>query len=360
MLSNMNVGGTEKALLNLLNIIPESEYDVTVLLLEKTGGFMNQIPSWVKLEELVGWSENKELVLDPPFNLAKKYFKQKNFSTCFNILFLHLFSKITGNRERYYKYVLPNFGKCSSFYDIAVAYAGPMDFITQYILDVVSADRKIQWIHFDVSKFCFNTNYAKNVYPRFDKIYAVSDCAKDKLLELIPEVETITETMHNVVSKNLCVEQALNENGFSDEFNGTRILTVGRLSKEKGQDIIPFVVEKLVLEGYKFKWYLIGDGALYTPIENIIKEKNLGDYLTLLGTKTNPYPYYKDCDLYVQTSHHEGYCITIAEALVFDKYVITTDVAGAHDQIKNKSQGVICACDAQSIFNEVKRFLSEN
>ena len=99
MLSNMNVGGTEKALLNLLNIIPESEYDVTVLLLEKTGGFMNQIPSWVKLEELVGWSENKELVLDPPFNLAKKYFKQKNFSTCFNILFLHLFSKITGNRE---------------------------------------------------------------------------------------------------------------------------------------------------------------------------------------------------------------------------------------------------------------------
>lgn len=360
MLSSMNVGGTEKALLNLLSVIPQNEYDVTVLLLEKTGGFLNQIPSWVKVEELEGFAQNKGLILDPPLNIAKNYFKQKNVSAGFHIAFLHLLSKITGNREKYYKYVMSSFGKCSGSYDIAVAYAGPMDFISQYVLDVIEADKKIQWIHFDVSKFFFNIHFAKSVYPRFDKIYAVSDCAKEKLVECIPEIERITETMHNVVSKRLCVEQALNGNSFSDDFNGTRILTVGRLSKEKGQDIIPFVVERLVAEGYSFKWYLIGDGALYAPIEKQIKEKNLGDYLVLLGTKTNPYPFYKDCDLYVQTSLHEGYCITIAEALAFDKYVITTDVAGAHDQIKNKSQGVICKCNTQSIFNEVKNYFSEN
>lgn len=360
MLSNMNVGGTEKAFLNLLSIIPQNEYDVTVLLLEKSGGFFNQIPSWVKIEELEGYSQSKGLILDPPLNIAKNYFKQKKFSACFNIAFLHLISKITGNREKYYKYVMSSFGKCNCSYDIAVAYAGPMDFITQYILDVVDAEKKIQWIHFDVSKFCFNVNYAKSVYPRFDKIYAVSDCAKDKLIKLIPEIEDVTETMHNVVSKDLCFEQALTAESFADEFDGTRILTVGRLSKEKGQDVIPYIVEKLVSEGYRFKWYLIGDGELYSPIEKLIKEKNLSDYLVLLGTKTNPYPYYKDCDLYVQTSLHEGYCITIAEALVFDKYIITTDVAGAHDQIKDKTQGIICECNEQSIFNEVKRFLSEN
>ena len=44
---------------------------------------------------------------------------------------------------------------------------------------------------------------------------------------------------------------------------------------------------------------------------------NLNNNIILLGNKNNPYPFFKDCDIYVQPSRHEGYCITLAEARIF-------------------------------------------
>ena len=92
----------------------------------------------------------------------------------------------------------------------------------------------------------------------------------------------------------------------------------------------------------------------------MIKKNNLEEHFILLGTKNNPYPYIKQCDIYVQPSRHEGYCITLAEARAFNKPIITTDFVGAREQIENGHDGLITKFDETEIYNAIKKLISNN
>lgn len=139
------------------------------------------------------------------------------------------------------------------------------------------------------------------------------------------------------------------------------ILTVGRLTSEKGQVIIPEIIRLLVDKGFDdFIWYIVGEGGQKKRIQDKINEYQLNNYIKLEGIQKNPYPYYKGTDLYVQTSLHEGYCITIAEALLFNKYVISTDVAGAYDQIKTDKVGKIIKYDIKELTNIIEAYFKDS
>lgn len=107
--------------------------------------------------------------------------------------------------------------------------------------------------------------------------------------------------------------------------NELKIVTVARLAAEKGQLIIPNAIKKLINSGIKVKWYCIGEGEERANIENRIKELNIEDNSILLGMKKNPYPFIKNCDVYIQTLIYEGFCITLAEARLLNKAIITTN-----------------------------------
>lgn len=354
MMIDMNVGGTEKAFLNLVSEIDFSKYDVTLLLLEKKGGFLNDIPKEVHVEVLENYEDIKDKIMQPPLQCVKKALGLKKYLEAIGILFYYIMYKITNDMTAYYKFILRKFKKRLN-YDVAIAFAGPMEFITTYILEKVEAEKKIQWIHFDVSKNGINVTHSKHNYPRFNKIFVVSDQARQILVNTIPGIKDITETKHNVVSKKMCLRQAEIGETYKN-YNGIKILTVGRLYGEKGQDIIPDVVNKLKQEGYEFKWYLIGEGSLRKSIETKIQEYKLNDDIILLGTKTNPYGFYKDATIYVQTSRHEGFGITIAEAKVFGLPIVSTDVAGAREQLKGENE-IIVKFDPDELAEGIKRLL---
>ena len=63
----------------------------------------------------------------------------------------------------------------------------------------------------------------------------------------------------------------------------------------------------------------------------------------------------KDCDIYVQPSRHEGYCITLAEALCFNNPIVATDFTGANEQLKNRKNGVVVGMKAQDIADGIIR-----
>ena len=335
LLNNMNIGGTEKSLLNLLGTLSPEEYDITLLLLEATGGFMEYIPSWVHVEVMSGYSLMRKEILEPPLKIVKQYIKAKKIIRATCLAFCHLLFKLTDDRTLYYRYVLKGKARIQDEYDVAIAYAGPFDFLTVYVLYDIRAKEKIQWIHFDVSKFHFNAKMCCKLYPRFDQINVVSDEARKALLEKIPEIAPKTKTVLNTVSAEQCRALADMGRGFDADIpgGGIRIVTVGRLSKEKGQDIIPEVAAYLKSRGIAFSWYLVGDGRLRPEIERKSAEYGVSDKVVFLGTTPNPYPYLKQADLYVQTSVHEGFCITLAEAKVFGLPIISTDCAGAHEQL---------------------------
>ena len=68
----------------------------------------------------------------------------------------------------------------------------------------------------------------------------------------------------------------------------------------------------------------------------------------------------KECDIYVQPSKPEGYCITLAEARCFNNPIITTNFTGANEQIINENTGLICEISEEEIYNAVKRLLDDN
>lgn len=359
MLINMNIGGTEKALINMLHELQKEKYKVTVLLLEKYGGFLDQIPDWVEVKYLDEYKNLKKYINEPPKKNVKELLSKKEYINAFNLFLSYCISKLKDDISYYYKYLLTDVSDLEEEYDIAVAYAGPMDFITYFVANKIRAKKRVQWIHFDISKIGFNKRFAEKMYSKFDKIFVVSEEGKNKLNLLIPSLSDKTEVFFNIISSTFIKNMAENEEGFNDNYNGIRILTVGRLSREKGQDITISVLEKLIKQGYEVRWYCIGEGNMKKELEDMVKNKNLQENYILLGSKRNPYPFMKECDIYVQSSRHEGYCITLAEARCFNNPIITTNFTGANEQIRNEKTGLIVNFNQDEMYTAIKRIIKD-
>lgn len=353
MLSSMNIGGVEKSFLSLLSVIPKDKYDITLLLLEKKGGFLGNIPDWIKVEEATWYSNIKDIILQPPHKTLRNYFKKKQYTKMVSFLSKYLISKKLSDRNIYYDHVLKEVPKDFNSYDVAISYQGPTDIIDFYIANKVTSKKKLTWIHFDVSKHLINTKLYKKLHKKFDRIFVVSEEAKRRLIEKIPQDKNKTEVFKNILSSNVIKDMSLSEVDFDNSFIGIKILTVGRLSKEKGQDMAIKVLSKLIESGYNVRWYCIGEGEDRLEYENLIHKLGLESDFILLGSKQNPYPYIANSDLYVQTSRHEGFCLTLAEARCLHRPIITTNFSGAYEQVTDNYDGLIVGFDQNELFEKI-------
>ena len=359
MVSSMNIGGVEKSLLSLLAVIPKEKYEITILTLDKKGGFLEYIPNNVKLIEAEWFKYIKPIIMDSPQNIIKRYIKNYEFLKILSFIYSYFKSKKTNDRYIYYKHVLKSIPECKEKYDAAIAYAGPTEIIDAYISRKVKAEKKIAWVHFDISKHKINKKLYNNLYERFDKIFAVSNECKKKLDEIIPAVRNKSEVLFNIVSEDLINEMSESYVDFDDNYKGIKIITVGRLSKEKGQDLAIKALAKLKKDRYDVKWYCIGEGNSRQEFEQLIKEYNLENDFLLLGATSNPYPYIKNADIYVQTSRHEGYCLTLAEAKALNKPIVTTNFIGAYEQIKDNENGIIVNCNENDLADAIKKLIGK-
>lgn len=360
MLIDMNVGGTEKALLNMISELPRDQFDITILLLQKKGDFLHNIPKDVEIICFEGFKDMKAKLNYAPKKVILELYRNKNYLKAFNLLFLHTILKITKDRRIFFKKLLKNYPKLIQEYDIAVAYAGPMDFISYFVVNKVNAKKKIQWIHFDVTKIGFDKRFVRRVYKKFDQIFVVSHEGRTKLQEVLPTLSEKIKVCPNSIPSKQIREQVEKGIGFNDNFEGLKILTVGRLATEKGQDIGIKVLARLIEEGYNIKWYCIGEGKARKYYEKLIEEYNLQDKFILLGANPNPYPFISECDIYVQLSRHEGYCITLAEARILNKPIVTTDFTGAKEQIIDGKTGLIVGIDESEIFNGIMKLIGND
>lgn len=359
MLINMNVGGTEKALLNMISEIPKNEYDITILMLEEYGGFLDSIPSEVNVEYVKEYNDLKEVLNRPPGEIISNLLKSGEMLSAFALFVIYLLSKLLRNRNIFLKHVLKDVPNTINEYDVAVAYAGPMDFISYFVIHKINAKKKIQWIHFDITKIGFDVNFAPKLYKKFDKVFVVSKEARNKLVELVPTIKEKSEVFINMVSPSIIQKESKEGIGFNDSFEGLRVLTIGRLATEKGQDLAIRVLIRLVKEGYKVKWYCLGEGSSRSRYEKLIEKYNIQDEFILLGSDPNPYPYMDQCDIYVQPSRYEGYCITLAEARALNKPIVTTNYTGAKEQVKNGQTGIIVNIDEIELYEGIKKLIMD-
>lgn len=146
---------------------------------------------------------------------------------------------------------------------------------------------------------------------------------------------------------------------YNDEAD-VRLLTVARLdAKDKGYDITLEACRILKQRGVNFKWYAIGRGAFRPTIEQFVQEHGLQDTFILLGTTPNPYPFIKHCDIYVQTSRHEGFGLSIAEARILNRPVVTTQFDSVFNQMVQEKNGLVVPIDATAVADGIQRMIED-
>ena len=349
LLYSMNVGGVERALLGLLSIIPLDKYEVHVGLLRKEGEFLDYLPEEVIVHEINCYEKNWQLIQNPPILGIKRLLRQGNLIEAFAQLLIYIQYKIVPDRYWFYKYIIRKEPSLPYAFDLAVSFAGPSSMIDYYVCEKVEAKKKCGWIHFDVTKINIDKRVIERLYKKFEKIFIVSESGKKIFDEKFPQFADKTELFHNVVLQEQILSIADNAPTFNDHFEGKRILTVGRLSEEKGQRIAINALKILLNKGHKVKWYFVGEGDDRDCCEQLAAEYGISDRVEFLGLQTNPYGFMRDCDVYVQPSLHEGFCITLAESLCFRNPIVATNFTGAEEQLRFRKNGIITSMSANDI-----------
>lgn len=345
-------GGIEKALISMLETMDTNKVEVTLFVMSKGGEFEKFIPPWVKIKCLYGEEKTtKEKII----NKIKKL--ELIEALKIGVYSIKAFNCKSGfEQEMILSKILQ---KQMEEFDLAIAYHVPASFPVIYVANYLKAKRKVAWIHSDVEIYKKELEVYIDYYKTFNKIYCVSEYGRVKFNTQYPYLKDKTEVFYNIINTDEIKRLAEEGKSFEDKFDGIRILTVGRLTKEKGYDILPDIVSNIINRGFNIRWYVIGDGEEKTGLLKSILENNLEDILLLLGTKDNPYPFFKDCDIYVQPSRHEGYCITLGEAKRFNKPIVTTNFVGAFEQIDNNKTGLIVNFDKQEIEDTVIKIIED-
>lgn len=354
-LINMNLGGTEKSFLNLVDALPK-DYEIDLLLLEEKGELLKYLPKNVNVKIIENHKKINEFIKYGCPVFALRELMRGRFVSFYKnaqTYFLYKFNKI----QNPYHGILNLIKEQNDEYDYAVAWACPHNFISYYSLNCIKAKKKYQWIHFDIEKIYFDKRFAKNYFPGFDRIFCVSKQVKQNLIQQIPdELKNNTEVYHNIINYKEIRNKSF-EYKADYHLDKINILTVGRLTREKGHLEFLTVIEKLKNDDLNFQWTIIGDGKQRKKIEQIVAEKNLNDVVRLLGSKENPYPYFKDCDIYLQPSHYEGHAVTILEAKFFKNPILANHFAGIEDEIQNGYNGIICKPKTDDQYHELKKLI---
>ena len=107
--------------------------------------------------------------------------------------------------------------------------------------------------------------------------------------------------------------------------------------------------------GIKYKWYLIGDGVEYAEINELVTIYDLQHELSLVGRKSNPYPYIVDADIMVHPSLVESYGITVLEGMALGIPVIVVESDGPKEFIENGKNGVLVKPNQVAICEEIRK-----
>ena len=356
----MEIGGAESSLIGLLEALDPERVDIDLFIFSHQGIFMNAIPEFVHLLPEIGAYSVVEHPMTETFMkghwgvlMARVLAKLQNVIYYKNHVDTRPHTAIWGYLGRNLARVLPNLYQYGE-YDLAISYLNPHDIV----LRNVKAKKKIAWIHTDYKQISLNAEMELPVWNGYDNIVSISPDVTKSFVEVFPTLKDKILEMENILPRNLIL-------GRADEplkllkplkpFKQEGVLTLcscGRLGYAKNYDNIPFMAKKLrELIGKPetekprnletFRWYIVGPGD-YSEIDVLSEKLGVKENVIFLGPSDNPYPYIKNCDIYVHPSRYEGKSMVVREAQVLCKPVIITNYPTANSQIQDGVDGIIC------------------
>lgn len=353
--ASLGLGGSERCMAEMIRRIDLDRYDITVLALNRVEN-MQKFDPRIRIIEGIPEFEYLGMPMSKFVPLALKtgeFHKLVWKSICWLRIKIgkkHISQYFWQSLSRY----IP---KTEEEFDAVVGYGQGL--ATYYAIDKVpNVKKRVLWLNTDLEKAKYHPAYIRRFYMTADIVAADSEHGKKALQRLYPEIGERVYRYPNMLDVDGIVKKSGEyAAAYPQNEAGCHILTVGRMVEAKAFHLAVGAAEILKRRRIPFKWYLIGDGPLRGQIAEQIRRVGVEDCVILLGARRNPYPWFAGCDIYVQTSIYEGSCMTINEAMVFNKPVVSTDFPAVYEKIEDGKNGFICEMNAQSIADKVECLL---
>ncbi len=321
---NLDLGGIEKALVNLVRRIDKNKYNVTVCLEKREGIFLDTVDSDVKVLEYHVYND-KNVFIRKIKNLLKR--------------FIYLLNN----------YHMYNFSCCYATYSYSCNK-----------LALLASDNNSIYVHSNYThvydtKECQEFFESRN-FDRFKHIIFVSNEACFDYLKLYPHNKNKVLVFNNFVDVLAIKDMAKIRIELEKPKDKTLFVFVGRLSDDSKKlkraiDLVKNIDDTVL--------WIVGDGEDYKLYDDYIKKEKLEKRVFLLGSKSNPYPYMKKADYIILTSDYEGFPVVYLEAIVLGKELITT-VKVSDDFLKiGDNYGYVVARDEETMKKEVLKILKD-
>lgn len=343
-IESLQCGGAEKSLISLLPLLDYDKMEVDLLLLKRGGRIEQYVPGQVHIidfeQQVSAW---RYRIYQLRFSLRLRWNR--------------LIGKKEHGAETRWKTMNRAYTPLQKQYDVAIAYQ--QGFPTYYTIDKVHAAKKCTWINADITQVGYDVHFNRPFYDKADSIIPVSERLKDilKTSEYVPADKLYP--VYDIVNPELIRAMAQQPHS-SMQNEGLKLLTVGRMVLLKGYDLAVETAKILRDKGLHFCWYFVGDGAERHNIEILINRYGLQKHIVLLGEQSNPYPHMQVCDIYIQTSRHEGFGLTISEAKILNRPVVSTNFPVVFDQLSDGKNGLIAQMDADSIARCILRLTGDS
>lgn len=323
-------GGAERVLVNLVNRMDKTKFDITVQTLFDVGIYRDRLSPDIRY---IGGYGN--------------YFRGNS----------HV-QKLLSPRKLY-RYCI------KEHYDIIVSYLEGM--ACRVVSGCDDPDTKlVGWIHIEQcsrkgAARCFRTfGEASRCYRRFDSIFCVSDTVRRDFTGIFPDTTPVRVIYNTVESEAILAGSREPVDDISFDSGCCNICSVAKLMKTKGYDRLVRIQRRLKDEGIATHIYIVGKGEELSALQSMIKENGLEDDWTFVGFRTNPYKYVAQSDLYVCSSRAEGYSTAVTEALIVGTPVVSTDCSGAKELLgENNEYGIVTDNNEEALYAGIKRMITE-
>ena len=353
-IESLTAAGAERSLISLLSALDYSRFNVDLQLFRYGGELERFLPEQVRLltpfdytvfAEKKPWEQIKTADI-------KKIIRRFMYS------FLIRVGKNThaDKARKYWNAIGPCLPKGEKKYDAAIAYSQGIP--TFYVADRISASRKFAWVN--VGYFLSEKNLAFQApfYRKMHNIVCVSETEQEVFDQEFPSFRDKTVVIRDRIDVTL-IRKLAEEFRAPLENDVPVLLTVARFAPQKGYDITLNACRILKDRGIPFKWYVLGRGPLKQEMVRFVQENHLQNHFVFLGTVANPYPYFKAATLYVQTSRREGYGLSIAEARILGKPIVTTEFDAVWLQMIQGKNGLVVPQDPIAVADAIERLLTD-
>ncbi len=352
---DLRIGGAQKSLVSFLQCLADftekSEYEVSLLVVDPQGAFMTQIPGEIRLLEpskplrWLGSGLSPKLLKHISWKAMTgevKWLLGKKKNRAYNL------------QQRLWESWKSYVPQHPGHYDIAISY---MDGVPNYyVMDKVSADRKILWVHSEYTKQGYHPGYDRPYFAAAEVVATISENCKKCLEGEFPQLREKFRVLENITLPRLVEERgAAGKCPEYGDFSGLRLLTVARLNPQKGIDIALQCAKLLKEADLPFLWLILGNGPQRSKLEEMLRTLELGENVRLLGSRENPYGYMAGCDILVQPSRVEGKSIVLDEAKVFCKPIVATAYTTVWDSLEDGKTGLITEMTPRGLADGILR-----